>query len=69
MAAEEDFLVRRGQLSESLADQHLTAMEYDKSKKLYEEAYKFFKKGNFTEHAERVKKKYAVCIQKQNGGK
>ncbi|MBN2155704.1 MAG: hypothetical protein JW776_06655 [Candidatus Lokiarchaeota archaeon] len=66
---EEDFMVRRGQLSESLADQHLTAMEYDKSKKFYEEAYKYFKKGGYSEHVDRVKKKYAICIQKINGAK
>jgi hypothetical protein len=67
MTTEEDFMVRRGQLSESLADQHLTAMEYDKSKKFYEEAYKFFKKGGYLDHANRVKKKYANCVQKLNG--
>ena len=61
MTTEEDFMVRRGQLSESLADQHLTAMEYDKSKKFYEEAYKYFKKGGYLDHANRVKKKYANC--------
>ena len=64
--AEEDFMVRRGKLSESLADQHLTAMEYDKSKKFYEEAYKYFKKGGYNEHADRVKKKYAECVAKIN---
>ena len=65
--AEEDFMVRRGQLSESLADQHLTAMEYDKSKRFYEEAYKYFKKGGYIDHANRVKKKYAECVKKING--
>ena len=67
--AEEDFMVRRGQLSESLADQHLTVMEYDKSKKFYEEAYKYFKKGGYLEHANRVKKKYVECVKKINGKK
>lgn len=64
--AEDDFMVRRGQLSESLADQHLTAMEFDKSKKFYEEAYRYFKKGGYLEHANRVKIKYAECVKRIN---
>ena len=67
--AEDDFMVRRGQLSETLADQHLVALEYEKSKKFYEEAYKYFKKGGYNEHAERVKKKYADCVKKINASK
>ena len=67
--AEDDFMVRRGQLSESLADQHLTAQEFEKSKKFYEEAYKYFKKGGYNDHANRVKKKYADCVQKMNNKK
>ena len=43
---ETDFLVRRGEYSENLGDQHIkTAMEFKKAAILYKEAFGYFKKA------------------------
>ncbi|MHA1729518.1 MAG: hypothetical protein ACTSWY_12400 [Promethearchaeota archaeon] len=55
---DEDFLIKRGEYSENLADQHLKSLEYKKSKKFYKEAFLYFKKSGDKERCFRVKEKY-----------
>ena len=60
-----DFLIRRAEYSENLADQHFNnAMEYEKAKRFYKEAFGYFKKAGDKESCIRVKTKYDNAVLK-----
>ena len=62
---EADFLIRRGEYSEKLGDQHIiTAMEYKKAALLYKEAFGYFKKAGDKKSCIRIKEKYDGAVSK-----
>jgi len=62
---EKDFLIRRAEYSENLADQHLhNAMEHEKAKRFYKEAFGYFKKAGDKDSCIRVKAKYDETVLK-----
>ena len=62
---EADFLVRRGEYSENLADSHIkTAMEFKKAAILYKEAFGYFKKAGDKVRCIRIKEKYDSAVSK-----
>lgn len=62
---ETNFLVRRGEYSETLGDQHIkTAMEFKKAAILYKEAFGYFKKAGDKVSCIRIKEKYDSAVSK-----
>ena len=59
-----DFLVRRAEYSENLAEQHLKSMEYEKSAKFLKEAFAYYKKAGDNQSCVRIKEKHDGVVGK-----
>ncbi len=59
-----NFLVRRGEYSENVADSHKKGMEFKKAALLYKEAFGYFKKAGDKKSCIRIKEKYDSAVSK-----